>query len=111
MTGEEFKQLRHDLGNSIGRPISRTDMGRLCGLAPGNANDTIRKWEEGSGPSGPVSRLASILRLACYKYPLENLPSLAGMVPLDGSTKPSPPHVERIIRAAIGAEIVAALDD
>jgi hypothetical protein len=65
MTGAELNQLRKDLGQAVGRHLSFVDMARLCGLAPANGTDTIRKWEEGAGPSGPVAALLSILELAC----------------------------------------------
>ena len=65
MTGSELKDLRHSLGDAIGRRLSLADMAKLCGLAPANGADTWRKWEDGAGPSGPVAALMSILRLAC----------------------------------------------
>ena len=34
MTGAELKQLREDLGEAIGRPLSVGDMAKLCGLPP-----------------------------------------------------------------------------
>lgn len=64
MTGPELKQLRHDLGEAIGRRLSVADMARICGLAPASGADTWRKWEEGAGPSGPVAALAAILGAA-----------------------------------------------
>jgi hypothetical protein len=71
MTGPELKQLRQDLGEAIGRPLSAADMAKLSGLAPGKA-DTIRKWEV-TGPSGPVAELLGILAMASDRYPiLEN---------------------------------------
>jgi hypothetical protein len=60
MTGDELKQLRHDLGEAVGQRLSTADMARICGLAPKNGADTWRKWEEGEGPSGPVAALMSI---------------------------------------------------
>lgn len=60
MTGDELKQMRHDLGEAIGRRLSVADMAKLCGLAPANGADTWRKWEEGAGPSGPVAALVSL---------------------------------------------------
>lgn len=72
MTGPELKQLREDLGAAIGRRLSVADMAKLCGLAPANGADTIRKWEEGDGPSGPVAALLSILRIASQKHQFEN---------------------------------------
>ncbi len=44
----------------------------LCGLAPGDGPDTIRKWEV-KGPSGPAAELLRILAMASDRYPiLEN---------------------------------------
>ena len=72
MTGPELKQLRQDLSDAIGRPLSTADMARLCGLAPDGGADTIRRWEV-SGPSGPARELLRILALAGDRYPiLEN---------------------------------------
>src|SRR5665213_2788575 len=34
MTGRELKQLRDDLAEAIGRPLSAADMAKLCGLEP-----------------------------------------------------------------------------
>lgn len=67
MTGAELKQMREDLGNAIGRRLSDSDMATLIGLADPkrNGKDTYRKWEDGAGPSGPVTTLLSFLRLAC----------------------------------------------
>jgi hypothetical protein len=64
VTGPELKQLREDLGEAIGRRLSLADMAKLCGLAPGNSADTMRKWEDGEGPSGPVAALLSVLAYA-----------------------------------------------
>ena len=61
MTGEELYRMRKDLGDAIGRDISFSDMAKLCGLAPANGADTIRKWEAGEGPSGPVAALLSVI--------------------------------------------------
>jgi hypothetical protein len=72
VTGIELKQLRKDLGDAIGRELSAADMAKLCGLAPGNGADTIRKWEV-TGPSGPAAELLRILAMASDRYPiLEN---------------------------------------
>jgi hypothetical protein len=72
VTGPELKQLRQDLSDAIGRPLSAADMARLCGLAPGGGADTIRRWEV-SGPSGPADKLLRILAMASDRYPiLEN---------------------------------------
>jgi hypothetical protein len=72
MTGPELKQLREDLGEAIGRPLTAADLGRLCGLTADNAADTIRRWQV-SGPSGPAAELLRILAMASDRYPiLEN---------------------------------------
>ena len=60
MTGAEMKAIRHGLSEAIGRRLSLADMAKLCGLAPKNGADTMRKWEEGDGPSGPVAALLSL---------------------------------------------------
>jgi hypothetical protein len=72
VTGPELRQLRSDLGDAIGRPLTAADMATLCGLAPSNGGDTIRRWEI-SGPSGPAGELLRILAMASDRYPiLEN---------------------------------------
>ena len=69
MTGSELKQLRADLADAIGKPLSAADMAKLCGLEPGNGPDTIRKWEV-RGPTGPAAELLRILAMACDSYPI-----------------------------------------
>jgi hypothetical protein len=72
VTGPELKQLRQDLGDAIGRPLSRADMAKLCGLEPADGADTIRRWEV-TGPSGPAGKLLGILAMASDRHPiLEN---------------------------------------
>jgi hypothetical protein len=71
VTGPELKQLRQDLSEAIGRPLTVADMARLCGLEPKDA-DTIRRWEV-TGPSGPAGKLLAILAMASDRHPiLEN---------------------------------------
>jgi hypothetical protein len=72
VTGSELKQLRNDLGDAIGKPLSAADMAKLCGLPTGSGGDTIRRWEV-SGPTGPAAELLRILAMASDRYPiLEN---------------------------------------
>jgi hypothetical protein len=72
MTGPELKQLREDLSEAIGQPLSAADMAKLGGLPPAGGADTIRKWEV-TGPSGPVAELLGILAMASDRHPiLEN---------------------------------------
>lgn len=69
MTGPELKQLRQDLGEAIGRPLSAADMAKLCGLEPKEGADTIRRWEV-TGPSGTADKLLGIFAMACDRYPI-----------------------------------------
>jgi hypothetical protein len=69
VTGLELKQLRQDLGDAIGRPLSAADMAKLCGLEPGEGADTIRRWEV-TGPSGPAGKLLAILAMASDRHPI-----------------------------------------
>jgi len=72
VTGPELKQLRQDLSDALGQPLSAADMARLCGLEPKNGADTIRRWEV-TGPSGPAGKLLDILTMASDRHPiLEN---------------------------------------
>lgn len=64
MTGPELRQLREELGQSIGRRLSANDMAKLCGLDASVGAETITNWEAGNGPSGPVVALLSILAYA-----------------------------------------------
>jgi hypothetical protein len=68
VTGAELKQLRADLGDAIGRPLSAADMAKLCSLEP-NGADTMRKWEV-TGPSGPAAELLRILAMASDRHPI-----------------------------------------
>jgi hypothetical protein len=69
VTGPEFKQLRIDLGEAIGRPLTVADMAKLCGLPPASSADTIRRWEV-KGPNGPVAERLRILAMASERYPI-----------------------------------------
>jgi hypothetical protein len=63
MTGEELNDARRLIGNYFGEQISFADMARIVGLADpsDNGKDTIRKWEDGDGPSGPVATLVNLI--------------------------------------------------
>jgi hypothetical protein len=69
VTGPEFRQLRIDLGEAVGRPLTAADMARLCGLPPAGGADTIRRWEV-RGPTGPVAERLRILAMASERYPI-----------------------------------------
>jgi hypothetical protein len=69
VTGPEFKQLRIDLGEAIGRPLTPADMARLCSLPQTSGADTIRRWEV-KGPTGPVAERLRILAMASERYPI-----------------------------------------
>jgi hypothetical protein len=68
VTGPELRQLRNDLSEAIGKPLSAADMAKLCGLAPNEA-DTFRRWEV-SGLTGPAAELLRILAMASDRYPI-----------------------------------------
>lgn len=69
MTGPELKQLRADLSEAIGRPLSAADMAMLCGLPAAGGADTIRRWEV-TGPSGPATKLLRVLAMASERHPI-----------------------------------------
>lgn len=72
MTGPELKQLRNDLGEAIGRPLSVADMAKLCNLTSSTGADTIRKWEV-TGPGSAMAKQLRVLAMASDRYPiLEN---------------------------------------
>jgi hypothetical protein len=103
MTGPELNQLRADLGDAIGRRLSFGDMAKLCGLAPGNGADTIRKWEEGDGPSGPVAALLSVLAYASDRHAIPTEVSFAGSAGYDDIV------IDDGFREMIRAEIIRRL--
>jgi hypothetical protein len=72
VTGPEFKKIRDDISEAIGKKLSADDMARLCGLPPAKGADTIRKWHV-TGPSGAAAELLRILAMASDRHPiLEN---------------------------------------
>jgi hypothetical protein len=68
MTGAQLRQLREDLSEAIGRPLSVNDFAKLCGLQPESGGGTILEWENGYGPIGPVAALLSLLAVASDHY-------------------------------------------
>jgi hypothetical protein len=69
MTGHELKQLRQDIADAIGRPLSAADMARLCGLAPEAGANMIRRWEV-TGPSKQVAEQLRVLAMASDRHPI-----------------------------------------
>jgi hypothetical protein len=69
VNGPEFKQLRIDLGEAIGRQLTAGDMAKLCGLPRAGGADTIRRWEV-KGPTGPVAERLRVLAMASERYPI-----------------------------------------
>jgi len=59
MTGEDVKAIRE----ALGRRVSLRDLGLALGLAPANAKDTVRRWEE-EGPTGPAAAALRFIREA-----------------------------------------------
>lgn len=114
MTGAELKQLRHDLGDAIDRRLTHADMAKLCGLASKNGGETMRKWEAGEGPSGPVASLLLLLRCASLEHPLPAGLSRAGADALfpeirenqgEGKTDDPATIAESVFRDMILAEV------
>lgn len=70
MTGHELRQLRKELGQTVGRPLTTGDMAKLCGLETVSGAEMIAKWEAEIGPSGPVAALLSILAHASLDRPI-----------------------------------------
>jgi len=60
MTGDQLKAARYAIGAT---KLSWSEMAELVGLVDptGNGKDTIRKWENGAGPSGPISTLVDLI--------------------------------------------------
>jgi len=69
VTGPELRQLRIDLGEAIGRPLTAADMAKLCGLPQAGGAETILRWEV-KGPIGPVAERLRILAMASDRYPI-----------------------------------------
>ncbi|WNV10721.1 hypothetical protein [Tardiphaga sp. 709] len=113
MTGDELKQLREDLGLAVGRRLSLDDMAKLCGLASANGADTIRKWEDGDGPSGPVTALLSLLRYATITggelVPDESIALCAEIVRQAGADHET--TAVAVLKAAMMCEVVIRLRD
>jgi hypothetical protein len=89
MKGSEFKQLRIDLGDAIGRNLSPADMAKLCGLPPSDGIATILRWEV-RGPSGPAAELLRILAMASNRYPI--LESSNFSIGLTSTKRTGPPE-------------------
>jgi hypothetical protein len=70
VTGPEFRQLCIDLGEAIGRPLTPTDMAKLCGLPTADGADTVRRWEIKGPPTGPVADRLRVLAMASDRYPI-----------------------------------------
>jgi hypothetical protein len=65
MTGADVKRIREALGRLLGRHVTCRDLGVALGLAPANAGDTVRSWEDGSRDvSGPAGVALCFISLA-----------------------------------------------
>lgn len=64
MTGADVKSIREALGRALDRRVSCKDLGLILGLAPKNAADTVRKWED-TEPTGPAAAALRLLHIAC----------------------------------------------
>jgi hypothetical protein len=63
MTGEQLKAARYAISRAVGEKVSQSHMADLCGLLDPDRNgkDTIRRWEDGDGPTGPVSAMVRLI--------------------------------------------------
>ena len=107
MTGADLKQLRHSLGDAIGRRLTHADMAKICGLAPKNGGETMRKWEAGEGPSGPVASLLDILACASTAMPIEGQVIDAGKAVLEAASPDAPKGL--LVRAALADMLQAEI--
>ena len=60
----QLRAARYAIGRAIGATkLSWSEMAELVGLLDptGNGKDTIRKWENGAGPSGLVGTLVDLI--------------------------------------------------
>ena len=69
MTGAEFRQLRKNLSEALGRELSMADMAKLCGLPAAGGPVSVRRWEV-TGPSEPVAKLLAVLAMASDRHPI-----------------------------------------
>lgn len=69
MTGPELKQLRADLSDALGKPLTAEDMAKLCGLPQAGGADTIKRWEV-RGPNVPATKVLRVLAMASERYPI-----------------------------------------
>lgn len=65
MSADEVKSARLEIGAALGRTLSQRDLGLMLGLAPANADRTVRNWEV-DGPTGPAA-VALRLMLHCAR--------------------------------------------
>ena len=77
MTGADVKAIRKALGQLLGQHISVRDLGLALGLAPSNAGDTVRKWED-EGPTGPAAAALTFMREATDIGECANDPNYRG---------------------------------
>ncbi len=62
MTGPDLRILRVRIGLMLGRHVSQRDLGLALRLAPNNAKDTVRSWEDGSRDiTGPASVACNLM--------------------------------------------------
>jgi hypothetical protein len=83
MTGAQLRQLRKDLGEAIGRPLSVNDFAKLCGLPPESGGGTILEWENGYGPIGssssaPVTAGCRLITRSMWKSSARETPPFTG---------------------------------
>ena len=107
MTGPEFRQLRIELGEAVGRPLTAADMAKLCGLPRAGGADTIRRWEV-RGPIGPIAERLRILAMASDRYPILEKFNVFDRHDIDEKKRPALARAE--FRSKMREEVLERLD-
>lgn len=57
MTPSELRDARRLLGEAwgLGRPLAEPELARALQLKKGGGGETVRKWEQRDGPTGPAA--------------------------------------------------------
>lgn len=63
MTGHELRQLRKELGQSVGRPLTTGDMAKLCGLETVSGTEMIRNGKLKTTPAVRSRRYCQSLHM------------------------------------------------
>jgi hypothetical protein len=77
MTGGELRAARAALGYmwGLGRPLHRSEMGRILRLTGRDTGATVCLWERGEGPTGPASVAIEMMLDGARPRGLDGLPT------------------------------------